>query len=74
VRVPTAQQIQRLDGLLAAQHPLGAGWPVGDYLREGVERDSKPVTRLVWGPARDALKDCDRWIAWSARQRGMCLA
>src|SRR5882724_3028458 len=47
----------------------GAGQPVGDYLRQVVERDGKPVALLVWGPACYALKDRDLWISWSATQR-----
>ena len=46
----------------------GAGQPVGDYLRQVVERDGKPVALLVWGPACYALKDRDLWISWSATQ------
>jgi hypothetical protein len=69
VRVPTPEQFAAFDQQLAAQHYLGAGRPVGDYLRQIVERDGQPVALLVWGPACYALKDRDRWISWSAHQR-----
>ena len=69
VRVPSAQEISWFDGLLADHHYLGAGRPVGDYLRQVVERDGKAVALLVWGPSCYALKDRDRWISWSASQR-----
>ncbi len=57
------------DGLLAEHHYLGAGQPVGDYLRQVVEREGQAVALLVWGPACYALKDRDLWISWSAPQR-----
>jgi len=69
VRVPSPEQFAAFDQQLAAQHYLGAGRPVGDYLRQIVERDGQPVALLVWGPACYALKDRDRWISWSANQR-----
>lgn len=69
VRVPAAQEISWFDGLLADHHYLGAGRPVGDYLRQVVQRDGKAVALLVWGPSCYALKDRDRWISWSASQR-----
>src|ERR1700730_368632 len=69
VRVPLADEGKWVDGLLAGQHYLGAGRPVGDYLRQVVERDGKAVALLVWGPACYALKDRDLWISWSAPQR-----
>jgi hypothetical protein len=69
VRVPLANEVQWFDGLLASHHYLGAGQPVGDYLRQVVERDGKAVALLVWGPACYALKDRDLWISWSANQR-----
>ena len=69
VRVPAPEQVEWFDGLLADHHYLGAGRPVGDYLRQVVERNGQPVALLVWGPAGYALKDRDRWIGWSAPQR-----
>jgi hypothetical protein len=57
------------DQVLGEHHYLGAGRPVGDYLRQVVEREGRPVALLVWGPACYALKDRDRWIGWSANQR-----
>jgi len=69
VRVPSEEQLPWFDGLLKDHHYLGAGRPVGDYLRQVVERDEQPVALLVWGPACYALKDRDRWLGWSATQR-----
>lgn len=69
VRVPSGNELGWFDGLLAGQHYLGAGRPVGDYLRQVVELEGQPVALLVWGPACYALKDRDRWISWSANQR-----
>lgn len=57
------------DRLLADKHYLGAGQPVGDYLRQIVEVDGKPAGLLVWGPACYALKDRDHWIGWSKVHR-----
>ena len=52
VRVRVALDTEKVwfDGLLAAKHYLGAGQPVGDYLRQVVDVDGKPVALLVWGP------------------------
>jgi hypothetical protein len=69
VRVPVQEEVTWFDGLLADNHYLGAGRPVGDYLRQVVELDGEPVALLVWGPACYALKDRDLWISWSASQR-----
>lgn len=57
------------DEQLAQRHYLGAGRPVGDYLRQVVRQRGRPVALLAWGPACYALKDRDRWIGWSANQR-----
>jgi Domain of unknown function (DUF4338)/DDE_Tnp_1-associated len=69
VRVAAAQDTEWFDQQLGEHHYLGAGRPVGDYLRQIVEREGKPVALLVWGPACYALKDRDLWISWSACQR-----
>jgi len=69
VRVPSADQHRWFDGLLGEHHYLGAGRPVGHYLRQVVEVEGRPVALLVWGPACYALRDRDRWISWSATQR-----
>ena len=69
VRVVAPEQVDWFDGLLVEHHYLGVGCPVGDYLRQVVEVDRRPVALLVWGPACYALKDRDRWIGWSANQR-----
>ena len=68
-RVPSAREVEWFDAQLAAHHYLGAGRPVGDYLRQVVELDGAVVALLVWGPSCYSLKDRDRWIAWSAPQR-----
>jgi hypothetical protein len=69
VRVVQADEVEWFDGQLAASHYLGAGRPIGDYMRQVVERDGQPVALMVWGPSCYALKDRDRWIGWSASQR-----
>jgi hypothetical protein len=70
VRLPTTEaDFVWFDAQLAQGHALGAGRPVGDYLRQIVEADGHPVALLAWGPACYALKDRDRWISWSAPQR-----
>jgi hypothetical protein len=69
VRIPADTEVAWFDGLLANQHYLGAGRPVGDYLRQVVEVDGKAMALLVWGPACYALKDRDQWISWSTVQR-----
>ena len=69
VRVAAANEIGWFDAQLAQRHYLGAGQPVGDYLRQIVEAAGVPVALLVWGPACYALKDRDLWLSWSAPQR-----
>lgn len=69
VYVPEETQIPWFDAQLGQHHYLGAGRPVGDYLRQVVERNGQPVALLVWGPACYALKDRDLWISWSVVQR-----
>jgi hypothetical protein len=69
VRVPAAEEVDWFDGLLKDHHYLGAGCPVGHYLRQVVQIDGQAVALLVWGPACYALKDRDLWISWSANQR-----
>jgi hypothetical protein len=69
VRVAQPHEVVAFDAQLADHHYLGAGRPVGDYLRQLVERDGVPVALLVWGPSCYALKDRDLWISWSACQR-----
>jgi len=69
VRVVGGDEVRWFDGMLADHHYLGAGRSVGDYLRQVVELEGKPVALLVWGPACYALKDRDLWISWSATQR-----
>ncbi len=69
VRIASPAEAAAFDAQLAAHHYLGTGRPVGDYLRQFVERDGVPVALLVWGPSAYALKDRDRWIGWSTPQR-----
>ena len=69
VRIPLDREVAWFEGLLADKHYLGAGRPVGDYLRQIVEVNGKAVALLVWGPACYALKDRDHWISWSTVQR-----
>jgi hypothetical protein len=69
VRVPLEEEVGWFDGLLDDHHYLGAGQPVGDYLRQVVEVEGEAAALLVWGPACYALRDRDLWISWSASQR-----
>jgi hypothetical protein len=69
VRTVTPAEVAWFDQQLADRHYLGAGQPVGDYLRQVVEVRGRPAALLVWGPACYALKDRDRWIGWSANHR-----
>jgi hypothetical protein len=69
VRVAALEEHAWFDQQMADQHYLGAGRPVGDYLRQIVEVHGRPAALLVWGPACYALKDRDRWIGWSATHR-----
>jgi hypothetical protein len=69
VRVSAEEETQWFDTQMGQHHYLGAGRPVGDYLRQVVQREGQPVGLLVWGPACYALKDRDLWISWSAPQR-----
>ncbi len=69
VRIPREEEIPWFDGCLKDHHYLGAGRPVGDYLRHIVQLEGKPVALLVWGPACYALKDRDLWISWTVTQR-----
>ena len=69
VRVALKQEEKGFDAQLADHHYLGAGRPVGDYLRQIVEMDGRRVALLVWGPSCYALKDRDLWISWSVLQR-----
>ena len=69
VWVARAKEAEWFDQQLGEHHYLGAGRPVGDYLRQVVALEGKPVALLVWGPACYALKDRDLWISWSACQR-----
>ena len=69
VEVVAPDQIAWFDAQLRDQHYLGAGRPVGDYLRQLVRVRGQPAALLVWGPACYALKDRDRWIGWSATAR-----
>jgi hypothetical protein len=68
-RVASDAELAWFDGLLADKHYLGAGRPVGDYLRQVIEVEGKPAALLVWGPACYALKDREQWICWSAVHR-----
>ncbi len=69
VRLVPEHEVAWFDEQLATHHYLGAGRPVGDYLRQIVEVDGRPAALLVWGPSCYALKDRDLWISWSAVQR-----
>ena len=70
VRVVTRrEEVVVFDRRLAGKHYLGKTPPVGDFLRQVVERDGKVVGQLVWGAAALKLKDREQWIGWSRTQR-----
>lgn len=70
VRVVTeACEVKRFDQQLAGRHYLGATPPVGDFLRQVVERGRQVVAQLVWGAAALKLKDREAWIGWTVSQR-----
>ena len=69
VRAATEADTEWFDAQMGQHHYLGAGRPVGDYLRQIVQVQGQAVALLVWGPSCYALKDRDLWIGWSARQR-----
>lgn len=69
MKVVAPADYAEFDREMAEQHYLGAGRPVGDYLRQRVSVRGRPAALLVWGPACYALKDRDRWLGWSATQR-----
>lgn len=70
VRVLTdPKEIRWFDEKLAEEHYLGQTPPVGDFLRQTVERQGQPVALLVWGAAALKLKDREAWIGWTTPQR-----
>lgn len=74
VRIVTdSQEIESFDQQLAQRHYLGETPPVGDFLRQVVEREGHVVAQLVWGAASLKLKDREAWIGWNASQRAQRL-
>ncbi|MEO8351479.1 MAG: Druantia anti-phage system protein DruA [Chthoniobacteraceae bacterium] len=69
VSAARADEVPWFDATLSERHYLGAGRPVGKYLRQVARIEGERVALLVWGPCCYALKDRDRWIGWSANQR-----
>jgi hypothetical protein len=51
VEVVAATDFAWFEAQLAERHGLGAGRPVGDYLRQLVRVRGAPAALLVWGPA-----------------------
>ena len=51
VRVAATEAHEWFDQQQRQRHYLGAGQPVGDYLRQVVERGVQAVAQLLWGPA-----------------------
>ncbi len=68
--VSERDEIKWFDERLAQDHYLGQTPPVGDFLRQVVEREGQAVALLVWGAAALKLKDREAWIGWSTTQRG----
>lgn len=67
--VVDAAQVKEFDQKLANQHYLGPTRPIGDFLRQRVERDGQAVALLAWGPAALKLKDREQWVGWTTAQR-----
>jgi hypothetical protein len=65
VKLVGASERDRFERLLAERHYLGAAPPIGDFLRQVVEREGQWVALLVWGPAALKLKDREQWIGWN---------
>ena len=58
IRLASSKEDQAwFDAQLDSFHDLGATTPIGNFLRQIVEIDSKPVALLAWGQACYALKD-----------------
>lgn len=69
VVVKSAQEVRRFDTLLAKEHYLEEGRPVGDYLRQVAVREGQWVGLLAWGACSYALQDRDEWIGWTRSLR-----
>lgn len=63
------KDVKHFDEMLHDEHYLGAGRPVGDFLRQVIVRDEKWVGLLAWGACSYALQDRDEWIGWTAPLR-----
>lgn len=61
--------LRRAAGLLADEHYLGAGRPVGRTLVQAVHHRGRWVALLVWGAAALKLADRDEAIGWTDSQR-----
>ena len=68
-RVTEPDEIKSFDDRLAQDHYLGQTPPVGDFLRQVVERQGQVVAQLVWGAAALKLKDREAWIGWNPSPR-----
>lgn len=60
----------RWDELVRARHYLGLGQLVGESLKYVAEVDGNWVGLLGWASAAFKCGSRDRWIGWSAEQRG----
>lgn len=67
--VSERDEIKWFDERLGQEHYLGQTPPVGDFLRQVVEREGQVLALLVWGAAALKLKDREAWIGWSTPQR-----
>jgi hypothetical protein len=70
VRVAPDQEFEQFDKQMGELHYLGAGKPVGDYMRQIVQIGEGNVALLVWGPACYLLKDRDLWLKVRKLARG----
>ena len=67
--VQTSEDIVRFNQWLKDEHYLKSGAPVGDFIRQVVQRDGEWVGLLTWGACSYALQDRDEWIGWTAPLR-----
>jgi len=70
VRIEDPELIRVWDELMIREHPLGAGPLVGRQLRYLIKSDHGWLGAIGFGAAALHLRDRDRWVGWSAEERG----
>ena len=69
VRLIDKSERERFDGLIVAEHYLHNADLVGAQLRYVAEHDGEWVALLAWSAGSYNLKDRERWIGWSSKQK-----